>query len=162
MGGAGLDSLVEHARGNYLGTYFRVAGPLYERLLPMGYGINLVLANHLAQTSVTQAIHPWAWHMTVVNVEEAKVMEGSFHQSDHDLANLMLPRGNIITAPGDPDSVNFDLPNTIDCEVLPPLDQAVGKPRGYKHVAAGLRRLTEWRSFLDTSHMILQLSRRRC
>ena len=40
-------------------------------------------------------------------------------------------------------------PYTIDSEVLPPLEQAVAKPRGYKHIAAGLRRLAEWRSFLD-------------
>ena len=34
---------------------------------------------------------------------------------------------------------------------MPPLEQAVAKPRGYKHTltAAGLRRLTEWRSFLE-------------
>ena len=48
MGGAGLDSLVKHARGNFLGTYFRIAGPLYERLLRMGMGVNLVLAASIA------------------------------------------------------------------------------------------------------------------
>ena len=38
MGGAGLDSLTRHARGNFLGTYYRIVGPLYERLL-RNYGI---------------------------------------------------------------------------------------------------------------------------
>ena len=151
LGGAGLDSLVKHARGNYIGTFFRVAGPLYERLLRMGFGINLVLASHLAQPHVAQATYQWAWHLAV-SFGEAKVLEGSFTQSEHDLANLLLPRGNIITEAGDFDSVNQDLPDTIDCEVLPPLEQAVAKPRGYKHVAAGHRRLTEWRSFLDIYH----------
>ena len=62
---------------------------------------------------------------------------------------MMLPRGNVITDAGDPDSVNLDLQDTINCEVLPPLEQAAGKPRGYKYIAAGLRRLAEWRSFMD-------------
>ena len=53
---------------------------------------------------------------------------------------------------GDPDSVNLDLPDTINCEVLPPLEQAAGKPRGYKYIAAGLRRLAEWKSFMADVH----------
>ena len=117
LGGAGLDSLVKHARGNYLGTFFRVAGPLYARLLRMGVGVNLALALHLSQPLVTQTIHPWAWHITV-SFEEARVLERSFSQEEHDLANLLLPRGNIIDVAGDPDFVNLDLPDTIQCEVL--------------------------------------------
>ena len=69
-------------------------------------------------------MQPWAWHL-VVSYEEAKVLEASFSQAEHELANMMLPRGNVITdADGDPDSVNLDLPDTINCEVLPPLEQA--------------------------------------
>ena len=58
LGGAGLDSLMKHARGNYLGTFFRIAGPLYARLLRMGVGVNLALALHLSKPLVTQTIHP--------------------------------------------------------------------------------------------------------
>ena len=109
----------------------------------MGFGINLVLASHLAQPQVAQAMHQWAWNLAV-SFGEAKVLEGSFTQSEHDLANLLLPRGNIITEAGDHDSVNQDLPDTIDCDNLPPLmEQAVAKPRGCKHIAAGHRRLTD-------------------
>ena len=79
------------------------------------------------------------------------MLEASFSQAEHELANMMLPRGgNVITDDaGDPDSVNLDLPDTINCEVLPPLEQAAGimglglKPRGYKFIAAGLRRLAD-------------------
>ena len=75
------------------------------------------------------------------------MLERSFSQEEHDLANLLLPRGNIIDVAGDPDSVNLDLPDTnIQCEVLPQLEHAVGKPRGFKQIAAGLRRLAEWSS----------------
>ena len=118
----------------------------------MGLGVNLDLAGHLARSEVSQTMQPWAWHL-VVSYEEAEVLEASFSQADeHELANMMLPRGNVITDAGDPDSVNLDLPDTINCEVLPPLEQAAGKPRGYKSIAAGLRRLAEWRSFLDLIH----------
>ena len=149
MGGAGLDSLTRHARGDFLGAYYRTAGPLYERLLRMGLRVNLVLAGHLARPEVSQTTQPWAWHL-VVSYKEAKVLEASFSQAEHELASMMLPRGNVITDAGDdPDSVNLDLPDTINCEVLPPLKQAAGKSRGYKHIAAGLWRLAEWRFFLD-------------
>ena len=60
-------------------------------LLRMGFGINLVLSSHLAQPQVAQAMYQWAWHLAV-SFGEAKVLEGSFTQSEHDLANLRPPR----------------------------------------------------------------------
>ena len=78
----------------------------------------------------------------IVCSELHQVLEASFRQAEHELANMMLPRGNVITDAGDPDSVYLDLPDTINCEALPrPLEQAAGKPahRGYKFIAAGLR-----------------------
>ena len=110
MGGAGLDSLTRHARGNFLGTYYRIAGPLYERIWRVGFGVNLDLAGHLARPEVSQTTQPWAWHLvvTLVSYEEAKVLEASFSQAEHELANMMLPRGNVITDAGDPDSVNLE------------------------------------------------------
>ena len=118
-------------------------------------GVNLVLALHLSKPLVTQTIHPWAWHISV-SLEEARVLEQSFSQEEHDLAPTYcssLVATNIIAIAGDPDSVNLDLPDTIECEVLPQLEHAVmGKPRGFKQIAAGLRRLAEWRSFLDIYH----------
>ena len=107
-------------------------------------------------------MQPWAWHL-VVSYEEAKVLEASFSQVEHELANMMLPRGNVITDAGDPDSVNLDLPDTINCKVLPPLEQAAGKPRGYKYTS--LLDLGVWQSgdpsliFTPTLH---HLSKPRC
>ena len=111
----------------------------------MGLGVNLVLAGHLARPEVSQTTQPWAWHLLVVSYEVAKVLEASFSQAEHELASMILPRGIVITDAGDPDSVNLDLPDTITCEVLPPLEQAAGKPREYKHIAAGLP-FGVWRS----------------
>ena len=35
-GGAGLTSLEAHAAGGYVGAFFRIAGPLQQRLIAMG------------------------------------------------------------------------------------------------------------------------------
>ena len=109
-------------------------------------------------------MQPWAWHL-VVSYEEAKVLEASFSQAEHELANMMLPRGNVITDAGDPDSVNLDLPDTINCEVLPPLEQSscAGKPRGYK--SALLLDFGVWQSgdpSLISTPTLHHLSKLRC
>ena len=62
-------------------------------------------------------------------------------------ANLIAPRGNIITTVGDPNSVAQDLPPTIQTDVSPSLDAAAVAPRGIGFVAAGIRKLSEWGAF---------------
>ena len=111
----------------------------------MGVGIDLVLPLYLSKPLITQTIHPWAWHIIAVSFEEARVLEKkSFSQTEHDRANLYY----FLVAT----SWTKELPGTIDCEGLPRLEHALGKPQGFRRIAARLLRLAEWRSFLDIYH----------
>ena len=59
------------------------------------------------------------------------------------------PRGMVISLPGDPSSVAKELSHAVDPDVIPLDCLSPGSTRGIKHVAADLRRLTDWRRFLD-------------
>jgi len=65
------------------------------------------------------------------------------------MAFLLAPRGLVITIPGDPRSVAKELPPSLDTDVLPQGLLSPGSARGVKHIAAGIRRLSGWRRFLD-------------
>ena len=52
-GGASITSLAKHASGSYLGAFFRVAGPLHQRLIAMGGTTNRCVAAQLTNPSVT-------------------------------------------------------------------------------------------------------------
>jgi hypothetical protein len=62
-------------------------------------------------------------------------------------ANLIATRGSNITNVGDPSSVAQDLPPTIQTDVTPSMDVDAAAPKGVRFVAAGLRKLSEWRAF---------------
>ena len=57
------------------------------------------------------------------------------------------PRGNIITSAGEPSSVAQDLIPTLHTEITPSRTEAAATPKGVKFVAAGIRKLVEWRAF---------------
>ena len=65
------------------------------------------------------------------------------------MASLLAPRGLVINVPGDPLKVTKELPHNVDTDVLPPGPMMPGFARGVKHIAAGVRRLSDWRRFLD-------------
>ena len=59
-GGASITSLAKHVAGSYLGAFFRVVGPLHQRLIAMGGATNRLVAAHLTQPFETSASAPWA------------------------------------------------------------------------------------------------------
>jgi len=65
------------------------------------------------------------------------------------MALLLAPRGLVITQPGDPSTVAKDVLPTVVTDVVPLGTVSPGSTRGVKHVAAGIRRLTDWWRFLD-------------
>ena len=76
-------------------------------------------------------------------------LHGSFTAEDLQTTSLLAPRGLVLALPGDPISVAKELPQTVDPDVIPLGCLSPGSTLGIKHVAAGLRRLTDWRRFLD-------------
>ncbi len=65
------------------------------------------------------------------------------------MAFLLAPRGLVITRPGDLRNGAKELPPTVDTDVLPPGPLSPGSAREIKHIAAGIRRLSDWRKFMD-------------
>ncbi len=64
------------------------------------------------------------------------------------LASL-ASRGLISTLPGDPNNGIHELPPTVDTDVMPLGLLSHGGARGVKHIAAGIRRLSVSRHFLE-------------
>jgi len=73
-----------------------------------------------------------------------------FTKEDHYHANLLAQRGTLLKQAGAPSSAEHKLPNAIDVEFFPASDLAPVSPKGLQHVVAGLRRLAEWRTSLNT------------
>jgi hypothetical protein len=93
----------------------------------------------------------WASHLITAHKAALELQE-SFTNEDLQMACLLAPRGLVIIKPGDPISAAKDLMPTIDMEVVPLGVLSPGSSRGVKHVAAGIRRLTDWRHFLNLTH----------
>ena len=87
----------------------------------------------------------------------------SFTVEERTKANLVAPRGNIITTTGDQSAITgepvaHDLSPTIQLNVTPPLAFAAAAPKGVRFVAAGLRKLAEWRAFFTLKSSVLLLT----
>jgi hypothetical protein len=142
-----IPSLAKHASCSYLGALFRVAGPLHQRLIAIGGTTNRSVAAQLANPPEVTNTAPCASFVNAAH-NAALTLRQSFTYGEHHSANLIAPRGSIITSAGDPSSsVSHDLCPTLQLDVTPPLSQAVVAPKGVRFVASGLRKLTEWRSF---------------
>ena len=115
----------------------------------MTVGYNLVVADELLRVTDLTETRIWARHL-VSSYNDSVTLQDSFTQAEHDLASWILPAGNLILLPGDPRSVNYDIPYTINPDVLPPLLEAAGKLKGFRYIAAGIRKLVNWRDFFDT------------
>ena len=137
-----LHSLVQHAEGSHLGTYYRIVGPtLIARLLLMGgstprkVAAAVLLSLHEHRAGGGRASHLLEAHMNAVGLQE------SFSNEDLQMAFLLAPRGLVIAIPGDPNNVSKELPPTVDMEVIPAGCLSLGSALGIKHVAAGIWRL---------------------
>ncbi len=147
-GGAALHSLAQHGGGSHLGTYYRIAGPLIARLLLMGGSTPRRVAANLQEPPERGSVGGWAAHLHAAH-RAAVNLQDSFTAEDLNRAFLLAPRGLLITLPGDPTSAAKDLPQTVETAVVPTGCLSPGPARGIRHVAAGLRRLQDWRKFLD-------------
>jgi len=145
-GGAGLHSLRDMASASYLGAFFRVAGPLISRLAQMGGTTTARAATLLEDPPAARGSFAWARSLCKAH-EEALELQSSFTDKELQLISLAAPRGCVIQSPGDPSSVALDLPPTLDLNITPALAEASRAPKGVRFVAAGLRRLQDWRSF---------------
>ena len=76
-------------------------------------------------------------------------LQESFTANELHTAFLLAPRGLVIQVPGDPNNVSKDLLPTVDTDVLPTCPISPGSARGVKHIAASMRRLFDWRRFMD-------------
>ncbi len=119
-GGAGLTSLEAHAVGGYLGAFFRIAGPLQQRLTTMGESTSRETAASLFGPAASVHNKQWA-ECAVETHAEVLALRTSFSAAKRHTADLLAPRGNIIFSAGDPPSVVDDLPSTIEDEEIPEL-----------------------------------------
>jgi len=140
--GASFTSLARHTKGSYLGAFFRVSGPLQQRIVAMGGITNRTIGARLMDPAAASATQDWAAHGCAAH-EEAMQMQHSFTPEEHGTTNFIAPRGNTITYVGDPTSVTQDLLPTIHTNVTLPLWDATEAPKGVRFVAAGLRKLSE-------------------
>ena len=141
-GGAKLHSLVRHGAGSHLGTYYRIAGPLIARLLLMGGPTPRKAAAHLLNPS--DQVHGGGWARHLLDAHKAAVdLQESFSRDELQMAFLLAPRGIVITLPGDPRNVAKELPPTVGTDVLPLGPISPGGLRGIKHIADGIRRLSD-------------------
>ena len=147
-GGAGLTSLEAHSWGTYLGAFYRIAGPLQQRLTAMGGSTNRLLAAALHDPAASSSIAPWA--RTVCEAYNIGTqLQQSFTPAERYSADCIAPRGNTIFSAGDPASEVEDLPATIEVDPLPNLQECTGAPKGIRFIAAKIRKITEWRRFFD-------------
>jgi hypothetical protein len=109
-GGARLPSLSQTTISSYLGAFFRVVGPLIERLSHMG-GTIFARATILLEdpAATTNGGHGWA---TSVLFAHSAILElqPSFSPVELLTIGLIAPRGNIIQLAGDTKSIALDLP----------------------------------------------------
>ena len=89
----------------------------------------------------------WAAHLLTAHKAAVDLHETFTH--DKLQMAFFAPRRLAITIPDDPRSAAKDFPPTMDTDVLPPGLLSPGSARGVIHIAAGIRRLSEWRRFLD-------------
>jgi len=147
-GGAGLHSLVQHGGASHLGTCYRIAGPLIARILLMGGTTPRKVAADLLSPSEQGNGGGWASHLPEAHKMAVDLQE-SFSNGDMQMAFHLDPRGLVIFLPCDPRSVSKEQAPTVDTDVIPPGRLPPGSTRGVKHVAAGIRRLSDYRRFLD-------------
>jgi hypothetical protein len=147
-GGAGLPSLAAHADGSYVGAFFRIAGPLQQRLCAMGGQTNSNLAASLQYPEHSKNSTQWA-NSVIKAHAMARDLQQSFSPAEQHAADRLAPRGSAIFSAGDPTSEVPDLPPTIDTDDFPEIHQATSAPKGIRFVASRIRKWRDWRDFFD-------------
>ncbi len=137
--GASLPFLAHHATERYLGAFFRVAGPLQQRLTTIGGRTNRSVALMLATPTAFRGSQPWTNFVCTAH-SEACVLEQSVTVAEHSTANLIAPRGNIITSVGDPSSIAQDLLPANCTDVIPHLVEVVAASKGVKFIPASIHK----------------------
>jgi hypothetical protein len=89
-GGAGLTSLEDHAAGGYIGAFFRIAGPLQQRLIAMGGSTNREVAAALQDPSANRCTRQWARAVCEAH-EDARTLQRSFTPAERYSADALAP-----------------------------------------------------------------------
>jgi len=117
-GGAALLSLVQHAEGIHLGTYYRIAGPLIARLLLMGGSTPRKVAADLLSPAEKGIGGGWALHL-LSSHKGATDLQEAFSNEDLQMALMLAPQDLVISIPSDPQSVSKEPAPTVDIDVIP-------------------------------------------
>ena len=117
--------------------------PLQQRLTAKGGKTNRELVATLHNPVASRDHRQWARSVCEA-YDEATQLQQSFTPAERHNADALAPRENTIYSAGDPNSVVEDLPNTIDAEELPALQESTAVP---KFVAARIRKMMDWRRF---------------
>ena len=104
----------------------------------------ILLANHVTASGS----YAWVSYPNVAHMEGID-LQASFYGSELHTISMVATKGNIIQSVGDPSSIALTLTPPMDVEVTPVLSEAVRAPKGVRFIAAGLRRLQDWCSFLS-------------
>ena len=82
---------------------------------------------------------PWAAHVAFAHEEvQQRILGFRFPPWKGNLANAISPTGRLVETAGVRSarpSTNFDRPERIDMDFLPPLEAAAQKPAGYRKLA---------------------------
>jgi hypothetical protein len=89
-GGVSLTSLARHAKGSYLRAFFRVSGPMFQRLVAMGSITNRTIVARFTDPSAASATQDWAAHVCAAHEEEVQLQQ-SFTPEEHGTTNLVAP-----------------------------------------------------------------------
>jgi len=116
-------------------------------LAQMGGTATAWAATLLEDPAAAFGTHAWASSLGAAHID-ALELQNSFTGPELHSISLVASRGNIFLSAGDPTSTSRDLPPTLDVEVTSTLAEAAIAPKGVRLVAAGLRRLQDWRTFL--------------
>ena len=149
MGGLSVPATRPHCSAQYLGAYYAVAGPLCHRLCSMRSVLARNMAGHLAHPQLVMTIVPWAAHVAWAH-EDAGQMIMDFRRAPWkgNLANAIAPVGKVVETAGVRSSTNFDRPERIDLDFLPPLGAAAQKPGGYRKLSYSISSLVDWGKFM--------------
>ena len=139
MGGLSVPALAPHCSAQHLGAYYAIAGPLCHRLCEMRSVLARNIAGHLANPQVVMTMVPWAAHVAFAHEEvQQKIL--SFRRPrpwKGSLANDIAPTGRLVEerspavqTAGEHSSTNFDRPERIDLDFVPPLEAAAQKAAG--------------------------------
>ena len=92
---------------------------------------------------------PWAAHVICAyEAVEHRIMDFRRAPWKGNLANAIAPVGKVVETAGVRASINFDRPERIDLDFLPPLEAAAQKPGGSGKLSRSINSLVDWARFM--------------